>query len=176
MSVHKNQRKESKFNVLINMTQVRKELLDLCKRKFGFNEKRAIEAVNKEMGCASREELTPEQQDHWDLCMSRIKGEVEWHVPRQRDTIETIIKDAHLSLFRANSMYPTTKAEAEERRINQNKAIASLETILIELQFVLELFPIDVKTYRRLTRSVDEQINLIKRWRKADNGNYKGLL
>lgn len=69
----------------------------------------------------------------------------------------------------ANSTYPTSMSEYEQRRSYQNNAIINCEQIIKELQRVVEIFEVDINTYGRYVKAIDREIGLIKKWRQRDN-------
>ena len=69
----------------------------------------------------------------------------------------------------ANSTYPTSISEYEQRRSYQNNAIVNCEQIIKELQRVVEIFEVDINTYGRYVKAIDREIGLIKKWRQRDN-------
>ena len=69
----------------------------------------------------------------------------------------------------ANSIYPTTLHEYEQRRDYQNTAIVNCEQLLKELQRIVEIFEVDVNLYSRYVKAIDREIGLIKKWRQRDN-------
>lgn len=69
----------------------------------------------------------------------------------------------------ANSIYPTSMREYEQRRDYQNNAIVNCEQLIKELQRVVEIFEVDVNIYGRYVKAIDREIGLIKRWRQRDN-------
>lgn len=69
----------------------------------------------------------------------------------------------------ANSTYPTSMSEYEQRRSYQNNAIVNCEQIIKELQRVVEIFEVDINTYGRYVKAIDREIGLIKKWRQRDN-------
>ena len=52
----------------------------------------------------------------------------------------------------ANSIYPTTLHEYEQRRDYQNTAIVNCEQLLKELQRIVEIFEVDVNLYSRYVK------------------------
>jgi len=69
----------------------------------------------------------------------------------------------------ANSIYPTTLSEYDQRREYQNKALVDCELIIKEMQRVVDIFNVDINIYKRVTESLYKEKDLIKKWRQHDN-------
>ena len=65
--------------------------------------------------------------------------------------------------------------EADERRLCQDRAIADCESLLQELQLVIDILPVDGEKYMRYVEMVEKEIALLKGWRKADNKKNKSM-
>jgi hypothetical protein len=79
-------------------------------------------------------------------------------------------------IFTANSIYPTNMAEYEERRMFQNKAIGQCYRLLQELQYVVEILPVNVNKYARFIEGIEKEIRLLRGWRKRDNKLKRGIV
>lgn len=169
MSVLKGKRKESQFEVIKHFYILRKDITDLLLRDFGYNEKKSKIKVGKMFGGKPYEELSNSQQEHYNKVVSKNNGFEYWFIGYQRDTIMDCIRNATEYIFSANSIYPSIPEELVERRIFQDKAIGQCYRLLQELQYTIEVLPVDIQKYIRFTDSINKEINLLKGWRKADN-------
>jgi len=68
----------------------------------------------------------------------------------------------------ANTIYPTTEAELNQRRAHQNEAIVACEQILQHIQYAAETLPISIKPLENLCEKIFKEINLIKGWRQKN--------
>jgi len=68
----------------------------------------------------------------------------------------------------ANSIYPTTEAELQQRRAHQNEAIVACEQILQHLQWLIETLQLSIKDTESLCVKIFKEVNLIKGWRKQN--------
>lgn len=86
-----------------------------------------------------------------------------------KNRIDQLASQLTSNVRAANSTYPTSMREYEQRRDYQNNAIINCEQILKELQRIVEIFEVDVNTYGRYVNAIDREIGLIKKWRQRDN-------
>ena len=75
----------------------------------------------------------------------------------------------------ANSIYPKTKVEFEERRINQDKAIGLCFDLLTKYQLVMNTLKVKDDKYTVEIKNISHEINCIKSWRASDNKRFKDL-
>lgn len=86
-----------------------------------------------------------------------------------KNRIDLLASQLTNNIRAANSTYPTSMLEYEQRRSYQNNAIVNCEQIIKELQRIVEIFNVDVNTYGRYVKAIDREIGLIKKWRQRDN-------
>lgn len=176
MAVPKRKRKQSQFEVIKHFYRLRFEITDLLLRDFGYSQKKANDRMQRIFGGKPYEELTEDQQKHYGRRIGRNEGFENWFVGYQRDTIMDCIRKTTEYIFSANSIYPTNLAEFEERRMFQNKAIGQCYRLLQELQYTVEILPVNVNKYARFVEGVEKEIRLLKGWRKRDNKFKKGIV
>jgi len=68
----------------------------------------------------------------------------------------------------ANTIYPTTEAELNQRRAHQNEAIIACEQIIQHMQWMIETLHTSVNDFESLFEKVIKEINLIKGWRQKN--------
>ena len=176
MSVPKGKRKESQFEVIKHFYRLRKDITDLLLRDFGYSQKKADSSIQKLFGGKPCEELTEEQQTHYNKRKDRQEGFENWFIGYQRDTIMDCIRNTTEYIFSANSIYPSSVEELMERRMFQNKAIGQCYRLLQELQYTVEILPVDINKYIRFIEGIEKEIRLLRGWRKKDNKFKKGIL
>ena len=66
----------------------------------------------------------------------------------------------------ANTIYPKSDHELEQRRDYQTKAIIVCEQILQELQYMISVLPINVTKLDNIVEMLNKEIALLKAWRK----------
>lgn len=169
MAVLKSKRKESQFEVIKHFYRLRKDITDLLLRDFGYNPNKADRKMEKMFGGKSYDELTDGQKVNYNKKLDRNNGFEEWFIGYQRDVIMDCIQKSTEYIFTANSIYPSIPEELTERRIYQDRAIGQCYRLLQELQYTIEILPVDIKKYTRFIDGTNKEINLLKGWRKSDN-------
>ncbi len=153
MSVLAGRRKESKFEAIAFSIDLHDMLLDLMQRSFGVKDLDHLVRVRYAYGKDETEDFAK-----YRYLMSNFKNRID-HLASQLTS----------NVRAANSTYPTSLREYEQRRDYQNNAIINCEQILKELQRVVEIFEVDVNAYGRYVNAIDREIGLIKKWRQRDN-------
>lgn len=174
MSVLKRKRKESDFEVIKHLYRLRFKITDLLLRDFGYSQKKAEHRVQKMFGGKPFEELTEDQQNHYKRVETRNEGFESWYIGHQRDAVMDCLRKVAEYVFSANSIYPTNQAEFEERRMFQNRAIGQCYRLLQELQYTIEILPVDINKYANFVEDIEKEIALLKGWRKKGNKFMQG--
>jgi len=169
LTVLKNKRKESQFEVIKHFYRLRKDITDLLLRDFGYNQRKSKNRIEMFFGGREFNDLTETEKMHYVQKNERNIGFENWFIGYQRDTIMDCIRNATEYIFTANSIYPSIPDELTERRIFQDKAIGQCYRMLQELQYTIEILPVDIQKYVRFVDSINKEIHLLKGWRKADN-------
>lgn len=174
MAVLKRFRTQAKLEFFTNAEKIRRELFLLIARDFGVKGQiRTLELVTNGMSEPDKETF---KQIAARYNLTRFNAEYpEWIISKCRDTFWDLTRSLLLNLTAANSIYPTVKLEAQQRRVYQDIAIGNCEQILKELQFIIEVFPISAKGYMPYIALIEKEITLIKGWRKSDNQRFRSL-
>lgn len=153
MSVLAGKRRTSKFEPIVYSVELRYMLIDLMQRNFGVKDLEHFVRLRYAYG-----KDTVEDYAKYAYLMQNFKLRIERLA-------------AHLtnSLRAANSVYPTSLHEYEQRREFQNNALVNCEQLIDELQRVVEIFDVDLNIYERYVNAIDREIGLIKNWRQSDN-------
>lgn len=67
----------------------------------------------------------------------------------------------------ANTIYPTTEQEVEQRRAHQTEAIIVCEQIIQHLQWLVDTLPVKVSSLADIVEMINREIALLKAWRKT---------
>lgn len=153
MSVLASKRKESKFEAITFSIDLHDMLLDLMQRSFGVKDLDHLVRVRYAYGKDETEDFAK-----YRYLMTNFKNRIDQLASQLTSNVRA-----------ANSTYPTSMREYEQRRDYQNNAIINCEQILKELQRIVEIFEVDVNTYGRYVNAIDREIGLIKKWRQRDN-------
>lgn len=155
MSVLKCKRNESKFEVFHHARKIRKETTDLIFRDFGYKPK-------------ERQNETEEQRER------RFAREAEF-VESEREYVNKVLRNLMCHIRTANRIHPTIMEEYTERRINQDLALATCDTLLEELEHTAVTLSLDLNKLTRFAEYILREIGLIKAWRKSDNKYLKAI-
>lgn len=68
----------------------------------------------------------------------------------------------------ANTIYPTTEQEVEQRRAHQTEAIIICEQIIQHLQWLVDTLPVKVSSLADIVEMINREIALLKAWRKTN--------
>lgn len=99
----------------------------------------------------------------------------EWTIQHVRDTICEELNRLMCSIESAMAIWPQMRAEYEERRVQQDRALGALSTILSTLTLAADIFPVDADKFRPQVELIEKERALIKGWRKSDNKRFKSL-
>ena len=153
MSVLVSKRKESKFEAITYSIELHNMLIGLMQRGFGVKDLEHYVRVRYAFGKDATEDFAK-----YRYLMQNYKNRI--------DQLAALLTN---NVRAANSIYPTSMHEYEQRRDYQNNAIVNCEQLIKELQRVVEIFEVDVNIYGRYIKAIDREIGLIKRWRQRDN-------
>lgn len=153
MSVLVSDRKESKFEAITYSVELRNLLIELMQRGFGIKD---INAVARRRYIFRKDDI--ENPTKYIYLIQNFKNRID-------KTTSLITHNVRA----ANSIYPTSIAEYEQRRSYQNIAIANCEQLISELQQIVEIFDVDINIYGKYIQAIDREIGLIKKWRQRDN-------
>ncbi|MFI3202660.1 MAG: hypothetical protein SNG10_07320 [Rikenellaceae bacterium] len=175
MSVLKNKRKPSQFEVFHHLNKLRKEITELLLRDFGYSFEKSEKRLQARMGGRSFDDLSEYEKETYTKLKTRWEAFDEWFIVDERKTIVECLRDITKEVYIANSIYPTCQEELIQRRIHQDEAIGQCYRLTQELQYAIETLPVDVNSYTRFGEAIQKEINLIKGWRKSDN-KFKGVI
>ncbi len=179
MSVLKNNRGVSELEFYHTAIKLRKELTQRLLRDFGVKTPENAKAKN-----FPDDGLRVEIVKQWPKMeiffnkYTRMQEELRtrdvvseypyWLVFRFRDEMMDTMKKLIDNIVAANTIYPIDEAELSTRRAYQTAAIANCEQLLQELQYIMEVLPIDVNKLLRYVDMIQKEIGLLKGWRKAN--------
>jgi len=153
MSVLVSDRKESKFEAITYSVELRGLFIELMQRGFGVKD---VNSVARRRYAFGKDDI--ENPAKYIYLIQSFKNRI--------DSTSSLLTH---NVRAANSIYPTSLAEYEQRRGYQNIAIANCEQLISELQQVVEIFEVDINIYGKYIQAIDREIGLIKKWRQRDN-------
>ena len=174
MSVLARKRKLSELKFYDNAIRLRRSMIYLLMRDLGAKRGvRDIKWMTKDMPPQDAELLLAVAERNG---LKRFEADwPSWVIEKLRNNIWTLLTDMMTAITRAYTIFATSKAEADERRINQDRAIACCESLLKELELAIDILPVDANKYKQQVKIITEEIMLLKGWRKAGNKKIKEL-
>ena len=174
MSVLVRKRKLSELKFYDNAIRLRRSMIYLLMRDLGAKRGvRDIKWMAKDL---------PPQDAELLLAVAERNGlkrfETDWPswvIEKLRDNIWRLLTDMMTAITRAYTIFATSKAEADERRLCQDRAIACCESLLKELELAIDILPVDANKYKTQVKLITEEIMLLKGWRKSGNKKRKEL-
>ena len=174
MSVLVRKRKLSELKFYDNAIRLRRSMIYLLMRELGAKRGvRDIQWMAKDL---------PPQDAELLLAVAERNGlkrfETDWPswvIEKLRDNIWRLLTDMMTAITRAYTIFATSKAEADERRLCQDRAIACCESLLKELELAIDILPVDANKYKTQVKLITEEIMLLKGWRKSGNKKRKEL-
>lgn len=174
MSVHKNDRGESDFEVLDHAVVLKKKIRELSViRNFGLKVRESKEPRNYDQWSEkSKADWKKKEADR----LEKLKLLDSQFLAAKRRDIETDLREMIHGITKANSIkYPVNLAEADERRIWQDRAIAACECLRMDLQDIMDTLPLNKNWMTQIEPEIESEINLIKAWRKSDNPKRRAI-
>ena len=174
MSVLVRKRKLSELKFYDNAIRLRRSMTYLLMRDLGAKRGvRDIQWMAKDL---------PPQDAELLLAVAERNGlkrfETDWPswvIEKLRDNIWRLLTDMMTAITRAYTIFATSKAEADERRLCQDRAIACCESLLKELELAIAIPPVDANKHQTQVKLITEEIMLLKGWRKSGNKKRKEL-
>lgn len=176
MSVPKNRRNVSELEFFSNAIKLREELTMLMLHDFGAKKtiKNDSLILLKNLESDDRKtilEILAKEQSNPIL----VKYFPLWFLNMERDFFYRLSRDMVSSISSANTIYPKSIDELDERRKLQTRAICICENMLQELYFIHRVLKIDLNKMMPIVSIINKEIVLLKGWRKSDNKFRKQL-
>ena len=166
MSVPKYKRKESKLQVFVNATRLRRAITQWCLRDFGI--KSRVRKISNLFSAV--EELFnkyPEMND------GRVLEDFPaWIVQKSKFALIDEVNSLCRNLTHANSIYPQCEKELTQRRLYINVAIGCCENLISQIEFISDVFPVNLNSLQLLCEEIKHEEMLLKSLRKTDARRY----
>jgi len=177
--VHASERKESKFEVIAHFYKLRKEITNLTLHNFSYDYNKSLNRLIRVFHCETWDDVTnlsPQEQARIRGYVEKHQGLENWYLEDERYAIIHILREIGSHITSANNIFPYYKEELIERRLYQDRAIAACNNLLQELQYVIDIIPVNVNAYTGIATMIEHEIKLLKGWRTSDNRVYKHLI
>ncbi len=179
MSVPKNQRGLSKMEFFHKAYEISDKVTTLLIRNFG------VKTISRELKTFTRNaKMTHEDREQFTALCNKYRIDVEseyplWLVEHYRNWIMKLLADLINNITIANTIYPAEPYldfETKLRRQYQQLAIANCYQIFQALQQAGRVLPVDFEKIMPYVEMVNEEIRLLKEWRKSGNKKYRAFL
>lgn len=150
------------------------QILHLISRNFGIKPKarepdfyiRKMEENDREIMAElfSRYDITRIVEDYPDWMIEMFRKRVTDHLQSMLDNIT-----------HAYTIWATNLAEADDRRLAQDRAISACEMLKQDIELVADVLPVKADKLLRYIDALNREIALLKGWRKSDNKRRKTL-
>lgn len=170
MSVIKSKRSLSELEFFHNALCLRRSIATLLLRDFGTKDKiRSVKMLENLVKMNDEDKKTLDSI-FTKYNISKVSEEwPEWLLSTFRNSLYELSRNIVLYIVAANSIYPMSMIEFNQRRELQNAAIYSCDQLLIEMQFVISILPVKAEKLQAYIESIEKERFLLKRWRKSDN-------
>lgn len=98
-----------------------------------------------------------------------------WLIEHYRKSMLRDLNDLFRNITEANSIFPTTMAEWEERRMYQTEVIADSQNLLMTMNRIVNTLPVNSDKCMRYVDMIDRETALLRGWRKSGNKMLKQL-
>ena len=174
MSVLVTNRSLSKLEVFNNAVDLRKKITLFLLKDFGLKEKiRETSIMTKNM-TEEDKKLFMSIVDKYN-CTYVLDEYPQWLVNKSRTIIYNELTSLVHNITSANSIYPTFVFEYETRRSYQTNAILCCERIYQELQFIMDIIPVNANKFMPYVELLDKEDAYLRKWRKSDNRLLKAI-
>ena len=178
MAVPVSRRTESKVKFFDNFYKMYDCLMYFVMKDFGIKR-----IVRNQQALLYTDSAKMEKEDYaqfTNLCSKyNINYEEEyplWVLEQYRILLFNILNKCMQDITTANSIYPYTEYEYNLRRQYCSFVIADCEYILQIFQRVIHILPINPEKYSNVVLLIEEEISLLRKWKKSTNKLYKSVL
>lgn len=175
MAVLASQRSLPNTDYYYNALQIRKNMTLLLLRDFGVKDK--VRTVDFYAKMAKMNDEDTETfagiLDKYNLNTKILEEYPSWLIKQFRDNIlNTMYKLVYYITQGDSIQTPSSFEICKERQVMQQKAIGCCNQLLQDMQYVMDILPIDAEKLMPYVGAILEEIEAIKRWRKRTNKDF----
>ena len=169
MSIPSWQRYESKLQVLWDAHNMRDTIENLVYTDFGYNVDTVMKKYLHNKKVKTYEELNDEDKQKYDKHKAYCELLARTFVPEQREIIMKYMRKVEMDLTYVDSIYPTTIAEWNNRRLYLDYTLADLNCLESEIQHTLKRLPTKKHAWKTFALKLGELRNRVYKLRTANN-------
>ena len=177
MSVLKNKRSLSKYQVQITAQNLEIKIIQFLMKDFGVKPKALDYKYSNKIRSISIEDkaIIDEILEKYNLSHT-IFGEYPlWAIEYFRRNILNLANLASLNIKAAAVLYPQTIKQFEERYDYINKAIINYNQLLHYFNILPKIFSIEIQKFQPYLKDITYEIALLQNWRKRTSQSIKQL-
>ena len=177
MTILKRKRNIAKMEFYHKAIKLRIMMTELLLKDFGLKDRRRNLEFAKSVYNFEDEDLNQieEIMSAYNLKYSFIDKFPSWFIDKERDYFLDILRDLIKNICSANTIRITNKEEYYLRRNYQNEAIINCENLLQEMEYIIYVCHPNAEKYMNYVDMIEDEISLLKGWRKSDNKIIKDL-
>lgn len=174
MSVIKNMRNLSSMEFYKKAIELRKNISLWLMKDFGYKRNpRSVQRVIKNISEEDKQII----DDIFIKYGKSVNKEYEsvypeWFVDFERKVIMEIMQNMMINITHANSIYVSSEAEFDARRMFQSNAIADCYCLYHEIQYITTIFPTNLNNLVLILDDIEREIDLLRGWRASDKSRY----
>ena len=170
MAVPKGRRSESRFEASHHFYGLRREVTELILNDFGYSHNKAQKKIDRYRKAHEKDQDVEEIVGKLQKKTESFEG---WFIDEEARAILELLRKIEREFTVGNSIYPSDSpariVEFLIRRYHVNNAIGLCYSLKQEINYVIRTLPVDINKYERFAVLIDEQVNLYKGVRQADN-------
>ena len=171
-NIPKSKRQKSDLQVMHLCYQIRSRITTELMQTFGYSEKH-LEAHIKRTTSYIR--ATDEREEAQSRMREMNAHFSMWFIEHERSRILDWTQDIAIHIRSANTIWPTSWAEYDERRLEWTRAMVSCNRLQDELQYIAEALPSDKNRYTQIVLDIETMFKMIHALKKADSKFKKSL-
>lgn len=165
--VKKSKRKESKLQVIHNAYMIRMAVTNLAENNFYVTLSKIEDKISNRIKGLTEEDKKIVRKNMYNFYRNQIN--------RITDNVIDLANGISKHLRIANTIFPVYMSEFEERRLEMDRAMGCCNALQDELQYAAECLYADMNKYTSLVLQIQEEFNMIKKLRQADNRFLKNI-
>ena len=169
-NVPKSKRKETNFITETNFKSLSKEIADLILNDFGYRGNKTQYKIDRYY---NKHITDPNVNEICDVLNKKKESFETWFIDEEARRILDILRDIQKEFSLGNSIYvsenPSKLFDFIARRYHITKAIGLCYDLKQEINFVIEILPVDKNRFVNFNKKINYQIALYKGVRQASN-------
>ena len=170
--IPKSKRRKSDLQVMHLCYQIRSRITAELMRTFGYSEKRMEAHIEKATSYIKVDSEREEMKDRMKETESRFDM---WFIEHERARILDWAENIAIHIRSANTIWPTSWAEYDERRLEWTRAMVNCNRLQEELQYIAEVLPSDKNKYTKIVLDIETMFKMIHALKQADKKFKKNL-